>query len=71
LENYPASNWIVYDPDTHEEDSEATYAEYSKHEGDTYTNIQNFKKLDINNWEQGIVLADQSLIDVESFTTCK
>ena len=71
LHNYPAEDWIIYDPDTHEEDGEATYAEYSKHEGDTYTNIQQFKKLDVDNWEQGIVLADQALIDVESFTTCK
>ena len=71
LDNYPASDWKIYDPDTHEEDEEATYAEYAKHEGDTYTNIQNFNKLDINNWEQGLVLATQEAINVESFDTCK
>lgn len=41
LENAPASEWS--------ED------EYSRHEGDTYTNIQSYQKLGISMWEVGAI----------------
>ena len=68
LDNQPAADWKVYKADS-TLDSDATNAEYQRHEGDTYTDISK-AQVDLSEqvdgipvWlEQGSVSIDDSLI---------
>ncbi len=44
--------------------------DYAKHEGDTYTNIQNYNGLEVGKWEQGGIYTGSTYLH-KSFEQCK
>lgn len=58
LNNAPAVDWKVYDEHGALDPTE-TAKEYTRHRGDTYTNIQNYTKLGKSAWENGFFYARQ------------